>query len=328
MVKKQVDKQDIFVSTVVVAKTHTRDLSTYIVSLSEELMRRYENYEIIIIDNLMPTEEVIKVAKLLSIYPCIRLIRLSRQFKHDTAVFSGIEAAIGDYVVVVDPILDPVTEIPMIVEKNKKYDIVQGVSSVPIKSLLGTEAGRKLFYWYNRKYLGVNVHPQSTYFMSLSRRAAGAISASNRHDQHVRHMLKIIGYKFTTYRYTSLQDPSTERSLRTSVIQALEIISSYSNHPLRFVTWLGFSAGVINLFYAGYVVIVTLLKDDVEPGWTTMSIQLSAMFFILFTILVILCEYIDRILGESRKDPQYLIMDEQSSTVSLADAGRKNLARE
>lgn len=328
MTKSKVSKQDIFVSTIVVAKTQTRDLASYITRLSKELMGKYENYEIVIIDNLAPLGEIIAVSGLLVQYPCIRLVRLSRQCKHDAAVFSGLEAAIGDYIVVIDPMLEPIDEIAKIVEVNKKSDIIQGVSMTPIKGVLGTDTGRSLFYWYNRKYLGIDIPQQSTYFMSLSRRAVSALTSSNRHDRHVRHLLKAIGYSYETYDYEPLQDPSTQRSLRTSVIQALEIVSSYSTHPLRFVTWLGFFAGVVNLFYAMYVVAVTLLKHDVAPGWTTMSIQLSAMFFILFTILVILCEYIGRILGESRKDPQYLIMDEQSSTVSLADVERKNITKE
>lgn len=327
MVKNQAKKQDIFVSTIVVAKMQTQNLASYVVALSELLMTRYDNYEIIVVDNFMPIEEVVKVNELLAQYPCIRLIRLSRQFKYDTAVFCGLEAAIGDYVVVMDSTLDPIEDLPKVVERNKKFDVVQGISSVSIRGIFGTDIGRQLFYWYNRKYLGINIHQQSTYFMSFSRRAVGALISSSRHDKHVRHLSKIIGYSFTTHEYKPLNDPGTQRSLRTGIIQALEIVSSYSTHPLRFVTWLGFFAGIVNLVYAGYVVTVTLLKQDVEPGWTTMSIQLSAMFFILFAILVILCEYIGRILGESRKDPDYIIMDEHSSTVSLADAERKNITR-
>lgn len=328
MAKIKNGKQDIFVSIVVIAKVQTYNLASYISRLSKELLSKYENYEIIIIDNMAPIEEVAGANGLLSKYPCIRLIRLSRQFKHDTAVFSGIEAAIGDFVVVVDPMLDPVDEIAKVVEMNKKSDIVQGVSKMSIRGVLGTGMGRDLFYWYNRKYLGIDIPLQSTYFIALSRRAVTALTASSRQDRHVRHLLKIIGYSYKTHNYMPLQDPNTQRSLRTSVVQALEIVSSYSTHPLRFVTWLGFFAGGVNLLYAVYVVAVTLLKQNVQPGWTTMSIQLSVMFFILFTILVILSEYIGRILGESRKDPQYLIMDEQSSTVSFADAERKNITKE
>lgn len=326
--KKKAKKQDIFVSTVVIAKAQTEELPSYIIKLSDELISRYENYEIIIIDNVAPVDEIAQTNALLSQRPCIRLIRLSRQFKHDTAVFSGLEAAIGDYVVVVDPMLDPIDQVAKIVEENKKSDIVQGVSNVPIRGVLGTDTGRRLFYWYNRKYLGIDIPQQSTYFMSLTRRTVSALTSSTRHDRHVRHLLRSIGYSFKSYDYAPLQDPSTQRSLRTSVVQALEIVSSYSTHPLRFVTWLGFFAGIANFIYAVYVVVVTLLKENVEPGWTTMSIQLSAMFFILFTILVILSEYIGRILGESRKDPHYLIMDEYSSTVSLADVERKNIVKE
>jgi hypothetical protein len=34
-------------------------------------------------------------------------------------------------------------------------------------------------------------------------------------------------------------------------------------------------AAMLNLLYSLYVVVVYLLKSDVVPGWTTMSLQLS-----------------------------------------------------
>ncbi len=327
MTKVKSNVQDIFVSAVVVAKSETENLVTYVNDLSHLLKRSFANYEILVVDNYAPESEITSVRELLVSLPCIRLIRLARQYKYDTAVFVGLEAAIGDYVVTLDPTIDPTSEFLNIVEVNKTADIVQGVSTIPIKGVLGTETGRKLFYWYNQKYLGIDIHLQSTYFMSFNRRAVSAITSSNRHDRHVRHLSKAIGYMFATYNYKPLRNPSTQRSLRTGAIQAFEIISGYSTHPLRFMTWLGFVAGIINLIYAVYVLIVGVFKQNITPGWTTMSLQLSVMFFILFTILVVFSEYIGRILNESRRDPQYLIMDEFASTVSLADAERKNITK-
>lgn len=327
MTSKSVKKQDIFVSAVVIAKAEACDLAKYVSSLSRHLKNYYTNYEILVIDNRATIEEIASVNKLLVKLPCIRLIRLSRQYKHDTAVFTGLEAAIGDFVVILDPVLDPIEDVSKIVETNRSYDIVQGVSTIPIKGVFGTDTGRRLFYWYNRKYLGIDIPLQSTYFMSLNRRAVSAITATKRHDRHVRHLSKAIGYKFITFNYEPLENPSSQRSLRTGAIQAIEIVSSYSTHPLRLVTWLGFLAGCVNLIYGIYVLIVAFFNNNVEPGWTTMSMQLSAMFFVLFTILVVFSEYIGRILSESRQDPHYLIMDEFSSTVSLADVERKNITK-
>ena len=54
-----------------------------------------------------------------------------------------------------------------------------------------------------------------------------------------------------------------------------------------------------------------------------MSLQLSVMFFLLFMFLVVLAEYVGKILKEARDDASYIVMDELSSTVSIADTERK-----
>ena len=54
-------------------------------------------------------------------------------------------------------------------------------------------------------------------------------------------------------------------------------------------------------------------------------LELSGMFFILFLFMVILSEYIGKILVESRRDARYYVLDELSSTTSLANAERKNI---
>lgn len=135
----------------------------------------------------------------------------------------------------------------------------------------------------------------------------------------------MIGFKHKTFAYEPHANPHTDRKLRTGLLEALEIVTSYSAHPLRMMTWLGVLAGGVNLLYAVYVVFVKLFKDSVAQGWTTLSLQISVMFFFLFAILVILSEYVGRILTESRKEQPYHIMEEFTSTVAVADEARRNI---
>jgi ABC-type uncharacterized transport system permease subunit len=87
------------------------------------------------------------------------------------------------------------------------------------------------------------------------------------------------------------------------------------------------TASFLNLVYALYVLVINLLHKNVAQGWTTTSLQLSGMFFLLFLGVVILSEYINRILSEQRNDQKYLVDDEFSSTVSIADTERKNVTK-
>lgn len=322
----EMGRQDIFVSVIVSAKTVSGDLAAYLKALSRILTERYMNYEVIIVDNNYAPDYIASVFRLLDEYPCLRVIRLSRAYKHDTAIMAGLEAAIGDYVVIVDPVVDPIENIPAIVEANKEHDIVQGVADA--KSLQGAHGnfGRKLFYWYNRRYLDIDIPVDATYFMSMNRRAVRSAVSAAQHDIHIRHIVKTIGYSYTTYMYETSNDPARHSSLRTGIFEAFSIIGSHSTHPLRVMAWVGLIASIFNLVYAVYVVLTALLRGHVAEGWTTMSLQLSSMFFILFILLAVLSEYIGKILAETRRDTRYLVMDELTSTVSFADMERKNIS--
>lgn len=320
-------KKDIFVSAVVIARSDSKLLAEYVTKLFGILDVAYTNYEIVLVDNGLDDHELDQVTQLLNTLPCIRIIKLSQQFKYDTAVFAGLEVAIGDYICTLDATIDPPQSLPIFVERNKEADVVQGVSEVPVKGVMGSGVGRRIFYWYNRKYLGIDIPLNATYFASYTRRAINSLTASSRSHRYIRHLARRVGYGYSTQSYIPLQNPSNQRRLRTGVVEALEIVTSYSTHPLRFVTWLGFIASIINVLYAFYVLILNLFSKNLAPGWTSTSMQLSLMFFVLFIIMIILSEYIGRILTETHHEPNYFVADELVSTVALADTDKKNITR-
>ncbi|MEI6851147.1 MAG: glycosyltransferase [Candidatus Saccharibacteria bacterium] len=323
----KIHRQDIFVSTVVVVRSEPKEVNKYITKLQKLLNLNYTNYEIIIVDNGISVEEIKSITYLLAELPCIRIIKLSNLLKYDSAVFAGLEVSIGDCVCTLDPAIDPVEEIPNFIEKNKYYDVVQGISMIPILGVFGSGLGRKFFYWYNRKYIGIDIPINATHFASYSRRAINSLNSYGRNYRHIRHLARRIGYGYTTQEYTPTDNPSNQRRLKNGVFEALEIVTSYSTHPLRFVTWLGLFAGIINVVYACYIVVLNISLSNLAPGWTSTSMQLSLMFFVLFIIIVILSEYIGRIITESYREPNYLVADELVSTVALANVDRRNIKK-
>ena len=61
-----------------------------------------------------------------------------------------------------------------------------------------------------------------------------------------------------------------------------------------------------------YVVVVNLVKNDVAPGWTTLSLQMSMMFFLVFLVQAVLGEYVGRTLELSRDKNVYQILEERN----------------
>jgi hypothetical protein len=96
---------------------------------------------------------------------------------------------------------------------------------------------------------------------------------------------------------------------------------------LRALTYFGIFASILNLIYAIYVLIINLSNINIEKGWTTLSLQSSLMFFIIFIIMAMLAEYIGQILEETRNEAPYHIKQELSSTISIADETRRNVTK-
>jgi polyisoprenyl-phosphate glycosyltransferase len=71
--------------------------------------------------------------------------------------------------------------------------------------------------------------------------------------------------------------------------------------------------------YSFYVIVVYLLKGNVVPGWTTLSLMLSGMFMMLSLVLWLLSEYMVMLLDPGAKRPGYEISDEFGGQVQSSD---------
>lgn len=317
---------DVFVSVVAVLDSRLSDVAAFLVPLHGLVASAYTNYEIVLVDNGVTAAQSVVLRGILGELACVRVLRLSKRYSADTAVFAGLEAAIGDHVVVLTPEFDPIESVPRLVELTMAgNDIVQGISLVPLGGSWLDRLGRSAFYRYNRRFLGVDIPRTATYLTGLTRRAVNSMTNTDRSYRYLRHLMRHVGYQLVEYRYTPLRADSRRRTPRDGLVQAIEMVSSYSTHPLRVVTVVGVVAGLFNLVYAVYVVGVNLVRHDVAAGWTTTSLQQSLMFFLISIILAVQSEYIGRILNETRREPVYVVMEEWSSESLIADAERRNV---
>lgn len=320
-------KADVFVSVVVLVDEGIPDVADRVERLAFDVARRYRNYELVIVDNQLPQGVLVQLRELLRHTACIRVLRLSRRSSADTAVFAGLDAAIGDYVVVSALAYDsPEAVLDVVALLREGHDVVQGEHRGPLGGSVLTRAGRRAFYAYNRHFVRLDIPSRSTYLTGLTRSAVNAVSAASRTHRYLRHLVRYVGYRVHDYRYT-MRDVQMARSRnRPRWLDAVEMISSYSTQPLRAVTVLGLAAGILSLLYGLYVVIVTLTSHHVAAGWPTTSLELSVMFFVVTLILAVQAEYIGRILSESRRESDYFVIEELESDTLIAETERRNVA--
>ncbi|HJZ57511.1 MAG TPA: hypothetical protein VKE74_21255, partial [Gemmataceae bacterium] len=266
--------------------------------------------------------------ELLKRHKCVRYLRLSRRMKAETAAVAGLDAAIGDFVVTLHPEFDPPAEVPPMVEKCRAgADVVLGSAPFP------TPPG-PLYRMMRWGFVGVawwllKMDPVrgSTGFRVLSRAAVNALTRVRQRRRFFDLLASDIGLSTATheYRFVSRSGKVPRVNLRRSVRTAASMALNHSLAPLRLVSLLGLAGSGLSLAYSLYVVGVYLFKPDVMPGWTTISLQTSGLFFLVFVMLTLIGEHLGRLLDEAVDRPLYHVREEQSSSVMLADLARRNV---
>ena len=321
---------DTLISVVAAVHNDSPILGEFVAEVSEMLRSRWHNYEIILVDDYSTDDTVSVVEHLLTRYPCVRLIRLSRRFGTEVAITAGLDVAIGDFVAVMRPQSDPPGDVPAMVRATEKngHGVVFGVSDrVPGRGRL-FNASRHAFFYLMRRLTHHAPPVNATGFCVLSRTAVNAITQIKSRYRHLGFLSCTVGHSVVLHEYRQI-NRSTKRYVRPAreaIDEAISVFVTHSLFPLRLVSYLGAFAGSMNLIYVLYVLLVNVFKRQVAEGWTTLSLQMSCMFFFVFLNLVIISEYIAHMMQESQERPLYHVLDERCSTVQFADPGRKNVA--
>lgn len=318
-------KADVFVSALVVCQNQQPAIGPFVSDLCRVLEERYTNYEVVLLDNGSTDGTAGAVGKLLGGHKCVRYFRLSRRVDGDTALTAGLDTVIGDYVVTLDPVADPPEEVPAVVDRCRDgADVVVGVDRRPAPRGPLYRLGRQTFRWLYRRLLRFPVPSNWSTLRCLSRAAVNAITRVRTRRRFLAAVLSETGYTPALYPYDR-RTPAGRTGLASATRAGLSVLVHHSVAPLRLVSVLGLFGSAASVLYSGYVVVLYLVKRDVMPGWTTLSLQVSGLFFLLFVMLSLIGEYLGRLLEESVDRPLYHLRDEQASAVMLAEAGRLNV---
>jgi polyisoprenyl-phosphate glycosyltransferase len=319
---------DTFVSVIAPLSNDAGIVRAFANEVCGVLRPRYANYELVLVDDGSTDETASILRTLISELDCIRVVRLSRRFGRDSAILAGMESCIGDFIVIMMPETDPPALIPDLVARCRAgAGVIVGKPTDAPPQPWWAEFTSRIFHAYSRRVLRVEMQKGARSYFCLSRSALNAILAVRSRVWHLRYLAGIIGFDTSTveYKRISRSGKQLSRNFAEDLTDAIGIVLANSKHPLRAVSALGLIASGINLLYMGYIVLVYLLKPDVAAGWTTLSMQTSVMFFLLFVILTVLSEYVAMVLEESQRRPAYFVAAEMNSNVVLRDPERRNV---
>ena len=242
--------------------------------------------------------------------PRMRVLSLSRNFGHQTALTAGLEHASGEAVTMIDADLqDPPELIPELLDWWRKgSDVVVAVRETREGETRFKLATASWFYRLMGRVAQIDVQQNAGDFRLLSRRALDALLAMPERNRYIRGMTAWVGFTQTAvpYERAARHSGSTKFSSTKMLRFSLDAVASFSYVPLQIATLLGFLFALI-AFLGIPVAIGFRIAGEFVPGVTTTVIAVLLLGGIQLMAIGISGEYIGRIYDEVKRRPLYVV---------------------
>jgi glycosyltransferase involved in cell wall biosynthesis len=276
-------------------------------------------FELVLVDDGSSDGSDRELAKLAMNDPRVRVVQLSRNFGHQTALTAGLDHARGDAVVMLDADLqDPPELIPQMLDHWRAgCDVIYAVREQRDGESRFKLATARWFYALFDRLAQVELQHNSGDFRMLDRRALDALLSMRERNRFLRGMTVWVGYRQAAVPYTrdARHAGTTKYTIPKMLRFSLDAISSFSHRPLQLATLLGFLISTL-AFIAIPVVVALRVAGSYLPGFGSVTIAVLLLGGIQLIALGIIGEYVGRIYDEVKGRPLYLVR----SRVNIPDS--------
>jgi glycosyltransferase involved in cell wall biosynthesis len=307
----------VFLSVVYTVRNQSERLESLLRDAVQLLSTLVSDYELIVVDNASDDNSVDVLKRITGPggLPNLQVYALTKEVDMDSASWVGVENALGDFVGVIDPLVDDIAFMPEMLEKAALgADVVFAKNQEKPKQKLSYRVANAVFNSLYRFFNGIHLAKEAPQYRVLSKRIVSFILQHPQPAITYRHLPASGGFSraIMTYRSKPLM-PSTKR-LGDSIDRGIRLLVSTTRAPVRLVTSISLFGAAANLLYSIYVVAIGLFQSSVAPGWISLSLQQSGMFFLLSLVLFVLGEYILHMASLSNEGPLYHVAQEFTST--------------
>jgi dolichol-phosphate mannosyltransferase len=252
--------------------------------------------------------------------PHVVLVNLSRNFGHQLAATAGLEIAAGEAMVLMDGDLqDPPELIEAFLRKWRQgYDVVYAVRRTRQGESRFKVFTARVFYRIIKRLTKISIPLDAGDFRLMSRRVVEALRRSPERHRFLRGMVSWVGFNQVSVEYDRdvRHAGTTKYPIAKMVRFAMDGITSFSDIPLRFASYFGFTVSAIAFIYALIVIafkLFSLNPPAYTPGWASTIVAVLFLGGVQLMSLGILGEYLGRVYDEVKARPLYLISDIERS---------------
>lgn len=306
----------VFLSVIFVVRNQSGSIEKILSETTSTLNGLVSDYELIVIDNASDDDSIAVLKKLTGEegQPNLQVYALTKEVDLDIASWVGLENALGDFIAVIDPLADDIHFLPTMLDQAVSgFDVVFANNQQKVVQSLAYRIAHAIFNKIYQLLNRVNLNEDAPRYRVLTRRIVNFILQHPQPAITYRHLPVTGGFSKSNLDYSSTPRTSRVKRLSDSINHGIRLLVSTTCAPMRIVTTLSLFGAIANVFYSTYIVGIAILKKDIAPGWISLSLQQSGMFFLISLVLLILGEYILHMSNLANEGPLYHVAQEFTS---------------
>jgi undecaprenyl-phosphate 4-deoxy-4-formamido-L-arabinose transferase len=304
--------KETMISLVIPVYNEEANLPRLIERLRSVMQTTVRSYEIIFVDD-GSRDNSLSVLKGFLIYPEVKVVELTRNYGQHAAIFSGFSLVRGDIVITLDADLqNPPEEIPNLIRVMEEgdYDVVGTIRKERKDSFLRTFPSRMINV-VTRRITKVNMSDWGCMLRAYRRNIVERMVNCHEHSTFIPALATYFAKKVTEIEVAHQERHAGEShySLRKLINLQFDLVSSFSDFPLKFIMYAGIGMAFLGVFFGVFLGIARLVYGAhwAAQGVFTLFAILFAFVGLQFFALGVMGEYIGRIYREVRKRPEYMI---------------------
>lgn len=241
-------------------------------------------------------------------------ITFSRNFGKEAAMYAGLQAADGDYCVLMDADLQhPPALLPRMYAalKDEGYDCCAGRRTTrdgegAVRNFLS-----HCFYRVIRRLSRMDMQDGAGDFRMMTRRMVDSVLSCTEYNRYMKGIFSFVGFetKWIPFENTARAAGRSKWSLKSLFRYAVDGIFSFSTAPISLSGAVGVLLFILSLFLAFGTAVSTLIFGNEVNGWTTIVCLILFLNGMQMLFLSVLGEYVSKNYMESKGRPVYIIKD-------------------
>ena len=316
--EKQINRKDILM---IKNKTISIVTSTYnsekdILEFLERILAAIRSLEVeltqfIIVDDGSTDETVELLKSGAKKYPFIQLIELSKNFGQHEALLVGLSNSKADLVYLTDSDLEEEPEnVTALFNKlvKSKADVIYGVQPKR-RGKISERIEGKFFYNFITKILGIEIQTNILTSRIMTKNYVDAVLMYGEKRVYLGGIFSDVGFNQQSIELSKNRFKPSRYSLRKKVSMAIKLITSFSNRPLKFFSYIA----AFQLITSTSVILVLclrfLLTSENVSGWTSIVVSIWFTSGLIASMISLVMIYIYEILQEVKNRPRALVRD-------------------